>query len=89
VDYRGAQAGAHPGTWPRRHRHGFARSADRHPNPPHQHADRALQDPCQGQPLAPRSLDDGQQAAVAAGLSEAQGHSGLRGADRQAGAAEV
>ena len=36
---------------------------------PHQHADRAFQDPREGQSFAPRPADDGQQAPLAARLS--------------------
>ncbi len=37
-------------------------------------ADRAFQDPREGQSLAPRPADDGQQAPLAARLSEARGY---------------
>ena len=69
VDYRRAQDRADQGTWPRHGRHRFARSPGRDPHRAHQQPDPAFQEPREGQPLAPRPADDGQQAPLAARLS--------------------
>ena len=70
-------------------RHRLTGSPGRHPERAHQLPDRALQDPREGPPLAPRPAEAGRPAPTPARLPEAEGCGALRGADPQARDPEV
>jgi hypothetical protein len=80
---------ADQGTWPRQGDTGSPEVQVAILTEPHPDADRAFQDPREGQSFAPRPADDGQQAPFAARLSQARRRPALHRSDRQARPSQV